>query len=135
MSNSTKPPPGALQRAAEWLRGSGPTPALGVGNPNGTVSRGQLNRLSGVIENAAMRADNAKRCHDDARRHIDSALYELDQLRAELGAIVDPKLIARPTEPPAAAATPKAEPAEPAARAEPKAEPKAGLGRSIQSAA
>ncbi len=130
MSNSTSQPPGALQRAAAWLRGNGPTPAVGVGNPKGAVSRGQLGRLSGVVENAAMRADNAKRCHDDARRHIDSALYELDQLRLELGAIVDPRLIARP-DAPAAAGMPTAEGIEPT----PKADLKVGPGRSIQSAA
>lgn len=120
--------PGILKKAAAWLRGNGPAPAVSVGNPRGAAFNAQIDRLSGVVENAATRSDRAKRCHDDARRQIDSALYELDQLRLDLGAVVDPKLIARTPEAPAIDA--KAE-----TRAEPKVASMAGPARSERSAA
>ncbi|MEQ1715340.1 MAG: hypothetical protein ABL907_05055 [Hyphomicrobium sp.] len=65
-------------------------------DPSGPEARedAQLTRLSGVIERASLHGERAQRCHDGAGLRIDAALYELEQLREELRAVVDPALLA-----------------------------------------
>lgn len=55
----------------------------------------KVGRLSDVVASAARHSARAQACHDDAGVRVDAALYELEQLRQELKAVVDPRLLAR----------------------------------------
>ncbi len=55
----------------------------------------QIGRLSDVVDNAARHGARAQECHEGASLRVDAALYELEQLRSELSAVVDPRLLAR----------------------------------------
>ncbi len=72
-----------------------------------------LARLTGVVEAAARHGERAQSCHDDASLRIDSALYELEQLRRELESVVPSELLQRAHEILAdAARAPNAQPSE-----------------------
>ena len=90
-----------------------------------------LARLTGIIASAARHGERASTLHEYANRRIDSALYELDQLRLELGAVVDPHLLKETAALLAASADVLREPA-PTAEA---SAPMAARGRSARSAA
>lgn len=53
----------------------------------------QFGKLSTMIGSQARQVDHAGRCHDAAAVRLDAALYELEQLRRELAAVVDPSLL------------------------------------------
>ena len=54
-----------------------------------------LNRLVDVVATAANCGERASRLHNAAGLKVDSALYELEQLRLELEEVVAPHLLGR----------------------------------------
>lgn len=57
-----------------------------------------MDKLSRVVDAASLHGERAQSYHESAGRRIDSALYELEQLRQELESVVDPKLLQRTSE-------------------------------------
>ena len=90
---------GALGRASQLLREAlAGEPARQQGPGGAPVRHSQaceeLQQLSGVIEGAALQVERAGRWHAGAGQRVDAALYELEQLRRDLEAVVDPALLA-----------------------------------------
>lgn len=90
-----------LESTAALLRGRGAAApadvqaALDRGRPSpGDGPPPQIARLSEVVERTARHGARAEQCHENAGLRIDAALYELEQLRHELEAVVDPALLA-----------------------------------------
>jgi hypothetical protein len=52
-----------------------------------------LSRLAGIIDSTARHAARADACHRCAEVRIDAALYELEQLRSDLAAVVPPAML------------------------------------------
>jgi hypothetical protein len=90
----------ALERMASTLRD------MGSAAPSGDVAvertalrraaaqaQPHLTKLTSVVETAARHVERAEQCHRGAGIRIDAALYELEQLRMELQAVVDPALL------------------------------------------
>ena len=63
------------------------------GHQSGEQDGGQLGRLSAIVGTQARQVERADRCHSAAAVRLDAALYELEQLRDELAAVVDPALL------------------------------------------
>lgn len=79
-------------------------PAMGSAEPRAEAqpsgvtapaAHDHMGKLSTVVDAACRHGERAQACHDSAGRRIDAALYELDQLRQELEAVVDPQLLKR----------------------------------------
>lgn len=54
----------------------------------------QMQRLLELIHSSARRSERAVRCHARAAQRIDAAIYELEQLRAEIATVIRPKPVA-----------------------------------------
>jgi hypothetical protein len=63
-------------------------PAHAEGMPEADSARRQMERLAALIHASARRGERAARCHASAARRIDAAIYELEQLRAEIATVV-----------------------------------------------
>lgn len=131
----------ALGRMAASLRELGSARGSGEARAHRTIARQagshaspQLSKLTTVVESAAHHVERAEHCHRGAGVRIDAALYDLEQLRMELGAIVDPALLQTTSRPPAAEVA-RREVASGAAAEPPSAPPTAGRAGSTRSAA
>lgn len=62
------------------------------------AARDHMGKLSTVVDAACRHGERAQALHESAGRRIDAALYELEQLRQELEAVVDPQLLKRTSE-------------------------------------
>ena len=54
------------------------------------ATRRQMERLAAVVRATAGRGERAARCHAGAAQRIDAAIYELEQLRAEIASVLRP---------------------------------------------
>lgn len=105
------PPQGALsgllQRVGQ-LAGAhraGPRPDAAAGDA-ADIARdinpaAQMQRLAAVVREAVDQGERAARYHQGASRHIDAALYELEQLRDDLEAVLQRRPEAAPAPAPA----------------------------------
>lgn len=94
----------ALRRALALLQSSSPDQQLAEAGQQSTSivaqyagesgEHAQLARLVGVVERAAEHAMRAEQCHRAAAVRVDAALYELEQLRADLIGIIAPEKLA-----------------------------------------
>lgn len=80
----SRPPPAVSNRS---FSSRAPTPR--------TPEQPLMKELAGVVHGAVGHGERAQRYHDGAARRIDAALYELDQLRMELAAVLSPELLDR----------------------------------------
>ena len=54
------------------------------------AARLQMDRLATLVHASARRSERAHRCHAGAAQRIDAAIYELEQLRAEIASVLRP---------------------------------------------
>lgn len=83
-----------LQRPVKARRIETPVTTAASTPPPPSPEAPQLSRLSGIVEAAAYHSERARQCHAAAGVRVDAALYELEQLRLELQAVVAPSLLA-----------------------------------------
>jgi hypothetical protein len=92
-------------RAAAWVMRRGGASGSGEAGPGRKSDNPQVvaagpevlphvGRLSDVVARAARNSLRAQKCHDSASVRVDAALYELEKLREELKAVVDPARLA-----------------------------------------
>ena len=99
---------GALAAARELLRETLSREEIRLeAQKNAAGEPGARRELAQLSDRVEVHGRRAEECHAGAAQRVDSALYELEQLRRELEAVIDPTLLVR-TAPAVSAPAPSA---------------------------